>query len=133
MSGSYYGEARVVNSALTGGQYSPQALTLVLTVGQLDANGPYDTLLSRRFEIPRGLRLLQSQRRGSGTRMEVKFMSQSGNSNGAQTVETLLVRARTQIVKYLPRHLDADKMIYVAIETVRADSFLRQCDSLSIV
>jgi recombination protein RecT len=38
-----------------------------------------------------------------------------------------------QIVKYLPRHLDADKMIYVALETVRADSFLRGCEPLSIV
>ncbi len=55
------------------------------------------------------------------------------NSNAAQSVETLLVQARTQIVKYLPRHLDADKMIYVALETVRADSFLRQCEPLSIV
>jgi len=36
-------------------------------------------------------------------------------------------------MKYLPRHLDADKMIYVALETVRADSFLRQCEPLSIV
>jgi recombination protein RecT len=60
-------------------------------------------------------------------------MSQSTNSNAVQSVETLLFHARTQIVKYLPRHLDADKMIYVALETVRADSFLRQCEPLSIV
>jgi len=60
-------------------------------------------------------------------------MSQSVNSNAARALETLLVQARTQIVKYLPRHLDADKMIYVALETVRADSFLRQCEPLSIV
>jgi hypothetical protein len=46
-------------------------------------------------------------------------MSQSTNSNAVQSVEALLVQARTQIVKYLPRHLDADKMIYVALETVR--------------
>jgi len=45
----------------------------------------------------------------------------------------MLIQARTQIVRYLPRHLDADKMIYVALETVRADSFLRQCEPLSIV
>ena len=60
-------------------------------------------------------------------------MSQFVNSNLGQSLETLLVQARTQIVKYLPRHLDADKMIYVALETVRADSFLRQCEPLSIV
>lgn len=60
-------------------------------------------------------------------------MSQTFNTNPVQSVETLLVQARTQIVKYLPRHLDADKMIYVALETVRADSFLRQCEPLSIV
>ena len=60
-------------------------------------------------------------------------MSQSVNSNPVQALETLLVRARPQIVKYLPRHLDADKMIYVALETVRADSFLRQCEPQSIV
>ena len=60
-------------------------------------------------------------------------MSQSVNSNLVQAIEPLLVQARTQIVKYLPRHLDADKMIYVALETVRADSFLRQCEPLSIV
>ena len=50
-----------------------------------------------------------------------------------ETIQGLLAQARTQIVKYLPRHLDADKMIYVALETVRADSFLRQCEPLSIV
>jgi recombination protein RecT len=50
-----------------------------------------------------------------------------------ETIQNLLVQSRTQIVKYLPRHLDADKMIYVALETVRADSFLRQCEPLSIV
>jgi recombination protein RecT len=60
-------------------------------------------------------------------------MSQSTNLNAVQSVQALLVQARTQIVKYLPRHLDADKMIYVALETVRADSFLRQCEPLSIV
>jgi hypothetical protein len=60
-------------------------------------------------------------------------MSQSNNSNAVQSIETLLVEARTQIVRYLPRHLDADKMIYVALETVRVDSFLRQCEPLSIV
>ena len=60
-------------------------------------------------------------------------MNRSSNSNSLQGVESLLVQARTQIVKYLPRHLDADKMIYVALETVRADSFLRQCEPLSIV
>ena len=60
-------------------------------------------------------------------------MSQSFNGGSEQTVELLLLQARTQIVKYLPRHLDADKMIYVALETVRADSFLRQCERLSIV
>jgi recombination protein RecT len=60
-------------------------------------------------------------------------MNQSLNSNPKQSFDTLLAQARTQIVKYLPRHLDADKMIYVALETVRADSFLRQCEPLSIV
>src|SRR3989475_5170810 len=60
-------------------------------------------------------------------------MSQSVNSNVVQVVEALLVQARAQIVKCLPRHLDADKMIYVALETVRTDSFLRQCEPLSIV
>jgi len=50
-----------------------------------------------------------------------------------ETIQDLLVESRGQIVKYLPRHLDADKMIYVALETVRADSFLRQCEPLSIV
>src|SRR5262249_37380933 len=75
-----------------------------------------------------------SHRLGSGTPpVEVNSMSQPTNSNLAQSLETLLVQARTQIVKYLPRHLDADKMIYVALETVRADSFLRQCEPLSIV
>src|SRR3974377_1261474 len=58
-------------------------------------------------------------------------MSQSVIS--VEAVQGLLVRSRGQIVKYLPRHLDADKMIYVALETVRADSFLRQCEPLSIV
>ena len=53
-------------------------------------------------------------------------MTPSGRSNPPQDLKSLLVQARTQIVKYLPRHLDADKMIYVALETVRADSFLRQ-------
>ena len=65
--------------------------------------------------------------------MEVNCMNQSANSKPAQPLDTLLVQARAQIVKYLPRHLDADKMIYVALETVRADSFLRQCEPLSIV
>jgi recombination protein RecT len=60
-------------------------------------------------------------------------MSSKSNPNPPQELEALFVRARTQIVKYLPRHLDADKMIYVALETVRADSFLRQCEPLSIV
>ena len=60
-------------------------------------------------------------------------MTPSGRSNPPQDLKSLLVRTRTQIVKYLPRHLDADKMIYVALETVRADSFLRQCEPLSIV
>ena len=60
-------------------------------------------------------------------------MTPSGRSNPPQDLKSLLVQARTQIVKYLPRHLDADKMIYVALETVRADSFLRQCEPLSIV
>ncbi len=60
-------------------------------------------------------------------------MSQPITWNPEQSLERLLIQARTQIIKYLPRHLDADKMIYVALETVRADSFLRQCDSLSIV
>jgi len=50
-----------------------------------------------------------------------------------ENIQSLLVQSKTQIVKYLPRHLDADKMIYVALETVRADSFLRQCEPLSIV
>jgi recombination protein RecT len=50
-----------------------------------------------------------------------------------EAVQGLLVQSRGQIVKYLPRHLDADKMIYIALETVRADSFLRQCEPLSIV
>ena len=50
-----------------------------------------------------------------------------------ETIQSLLVQSRTQIIRYLPRHLDADKMIYVALETVRADSFLRQCEPLSIV
>src|SRR5437667_6080070 len=50
-----------------------------------------------------------------------------------ETIQDLLVQARTQIVKYLPRHLDAEQMIYVALETVRADSFLRQCELQSIV
>ena len=50
-----------------------------------------------------------------------------------ETIQGLLVQSRTQIVKYLPRHLDAEKMIYVALETVRADSFLGQCEPLSIV
>jgi len=58
-------------------------------------------------------------------------MSQSVTPVG--TIQDLLVESRGQIVKYLPRHLDADKMIYVALETVRADSFLRQCEPLSIV
>src|SRR5207249_11984300 len=65
--------------------------------------------------------------------MEVNSMSQSVSSNTVQALEMLLVQARTQIVKYLPRHLDADKMIYVALETVRADSYLRQCEPQSIV
>jgi recombination protein RecT len=65
--------------------------------------------------------------------MEVNSMSQSINSTPVEAVETLLVQSKAQIVKYLPRHLDADKMIYVALETVRADSFLRQCEPLSIV
>ena len=60
-------------------------------------------------------------------------MSQSVSSNTVQALEMLLVQARTQIVKYLPRHLDADKMIYVALETVRADSYLRQCEPQTIV
>lgn len=60
-------------------------------------------------------------------------MSPSVNSNPVQSIETLLAQVRVQIVKYLPRHLDADKMIYVALETVRSDSFLRQCEPLSIV
>lgn len=60
-------------------------------------------------------------------------MSQPVNTNPVHSVETLLIQARTQIVKYLPRHLDADKMIYVALETVRADSFLRKCEPLSVV
>lgn len=50
-----------------------------------------------------------------------------------ETIQGLLAQSRTQIVKYLPRHLGADKMIYVALETVRADSFLGQCEPLSIV
>jgi len=58
-------------------------------------------------------------------------MSQSVIS--VEAIQDLLVQSRGQIVKYLPRHLDADKMIYVALETVRADSFLRQCEPLSIV
>jgi recombination protein RecT len=65
--------------------------------------------------------------------MEVNSMNQSVSSDSAKGVEPLLVQARTQIMKYLPRHLDADKMIYVALETVRSDSFLRQCEPLSIV
>src|SRR2546427_2795541 len=60
-------------------------------------------------------------------------MSQSVNSNVVQVVEALLVQARAQIVKCLPRHLDADKMIYVALETVRADSFVRQCEPQNIL
>ncbi len=60
-------------------------------------------------------------------------MTPSGNSKPLPELQPLLVQARTQIVKYLPRHLDADKMIYDALETVRADSFLRQCEPLSIV
>jgi recombination protein RecT len=60
-------------------------------------------------------------------------MISNGNSNPRSDLQSLLVQSRTQIVKYLPRHLDADKMIYVALETVRADSFLRQCEPLSIV
>ena len=61
--------------------------------------------------------------------MEVNSMSQSVSSNTVQALEMLLVQARTQIVKYLPRHLDSDKMIYVALETVHADAYLRQCAS----
>ena len=49
-------------------------------------------------------------------------MSQSVSLNTVQTLEILLVQARSQIVKCLPRHLDADNMIYVALETLRADS-----------
>jgi hypothetical protein len=45
------------------------------------------------------------------------------NSNAVQSFETLLVQARRQIVKYLPRHPDADKMIYVALETVGQTRF----------
>ena len=65
--------------------------------------------------------------------MEVNSMSQSVSSNTVQTLEMLLVQARSQIVKYVPRPLDADNMIYVALETVRADSYLRQCEPQSIV
>ena len=54
--------------------------------------------------------------------MEVNSMSQSVSSNTVQTLEMLLVQARSQIVKYLPRRLDADNMIYVALKMVRADS-----------
>jgi hypothetical protein len=53
-------------------------------------------------------------------------MIPNGNSHVPSHLQPLLAEARTQIVKCLPRHLDADKMIYVALETVRADSFLRQ-------
>jgi recombination protein RecT len=60
-------------------------------------------------------------------------MSTTPNSNQPKDLQSLFFQARTQIVKYLPRHLDADKMIYVALETVRADSFLRQCEPLSVV
>jgi len=60
-------------------------------------------------------------------------MMPSGNTKPPQDLKSLLVQAHAQIVKYLPRHLDADKMIYVALETVRADSFLRQCEPQSIV
>jgi len=60
-------------------------------------------------------------------------MSLSGNSDPRPDLQSLLLQSRGQIVKYLPRHLDADKMIYVALETVRADSFLRQCEPQSIV
>src|SRR5438552_14176436 len=65
--------------------------------------------------------------------MEVNSMSQSVDSNSVQALEMLLVQARTQIFKYLPRHLDADKMIYVALETVRADSYMRQCEPQTFV
>src|SRR5207249_8004590 len=57
----------------------------------------------------------------------------AGKSEALQNLQALLVQARPQIVKYLPRHLDADKMIYVALETVRADSYMRQCEPQSIV
>jgi recombination protein RecT len=60
-------------------------------------------------------------------------MTPSTSPNPRQDLQSLLTQARMQIMKYLPRHLDADKMIYVALETVRADSFLRQCEPLSIV
>ncbi len=60
-------------------------------------------------------------------------MTPNGRSNPPEDLQSLLAQARAQIIKYLPRHLDADKMIYVALETVRADSFLRQCEPLSIV
>ena len=60
-------------------------------------------------------------------------MSTIPNPNQPKDLQSLFFQARTQIVTYLPRHLDADKMIYVALETVRADSFLRQCEPLSIV
>jgi recombination protein RecT len=62
---------------------------------------------------------------------ETNIMSQSVTP--VETIQSLLVRSPTQIVKYLLRHLDADKMICVALETVRAVSFLRQCEPLSIV
>jgi len=38
-------------------------------------------------------------------------MTPNGRSNPPQDLQSLLVQARTQIIKYLPRHLDADKMI----------------------
>ncbi len=60
-------------------------------------------------------------------------MTPIGRSNPPQDLHSLLFQARVQIFKYLPRHLDADKMIFVALKTVRVDSFLRQCESLSIV
>jgi len=56
-------------------------------------------------------------------------MTPSRNSNQPEEIQSLLLQARAQIVKYLPRHLDSDKMIYVALETVHADAYLRQCAS----
>ena len=118
----------LIYNTLRGGRVSPETLGVEIRVSERcppvkllwcwSAFRWHREALLGQLQVPSG----KFSGRSHALAMEVNSISQSVSLNTVQTLEILLVQVRSQIVKYLPQHLDADNMIYVALKTVRADS-----------